>query len=88
MCIAGDDVWHLDCDKVRAEQGIHTGLITIILIHIRSCAIYITFCVFKLFCLSVMDTLTCCYTDTESSSEGSRSRSRTRSVGTTPSPPG
>jgi hypothetical protein len=24
MCIAGDDVWHLDCDKVRAEQGIHT----------------------------------------------------------------
>lgn len=25
MCIAGDDVWHLDCDKVRAEQGIHTG---------------------------------------------------------------
>ena len=57
-------------------------------IHIHSCAIYINFCVFKLFCLSVMDTLTCCYTDTESSSEGSRSRSRTRSVGTTPSPPG
>ena len=24
MCIAGDDVWHLDCDKVRAEQGIHS----------------------------------------------------------------
>jgi actin-binding LIM protein len=22
MCIAGDDVWHLDCDKVRAELGI------------------------------------------------------------------
>ena len=25
MCIAGEDIWHLDCDKVRAEQGIHTG---------------------------------------------------------------
>ena len=25
MCMAGDDIWHLDCDKVRAEQGIHTG---------------------------------------------------------------
>ncbi|CAI8057780.1 Actin-binding LIM protein 2 [Geodia barretti] len=27
MCIAGDDVWHLDCDKVRAEQGIHTAVL-------------------------------------------------------------
>ena len=26
MCIAADDIWHLDCDKVRAEHGIHTGM--------------------------------------------------------------
>lgn len=24
MCLAGNDVWHLDCEKVRAEQGLHT----------------------------------------------------------------
>ena len=26
MCLAGEDVWHLDCDKIRAEHGIHTGM--------------------------------------------------------------
>ena len=30
MCIAGEDIWHLDCDKSKAEAGIHTGMITTI----------------------------------------------------------
>ena len=26
ICMAGDDVWHLDCDIARAERGLHTGI--------------------------------------------------------------
>ena len=25
MCIAGEDIWHLDCDKVKAAAGLGTG---------------------------------------------------------------
>ena len=25
MCIAGEDIWHLDCERAREAAGIRTG---------------------------------------------------------------
>jgi hypothetical protein len=25
MCIAGEDIWHLDCERYKAAAGIRTG---------------------------------------------------------------
>lgn len=66
MCIAGEDIWHLDCERYKAAAGIRTG-------QWRrkeeakqdNCSIFV-----------------CLYSDSDASSEDSQSRSRTHSITT------
>ena len=30
MCVAGEDIWHLDCDRVKAAAGNRTGNFVIV----------------------------------------------------------
>ena len=73
MCIAGEDIWHLDCERYKAAAGIRTGKAEKIEKVLRKC--------WSLFFFVFL------FLDSDASSEDSQSRSRTHSI-TTPSPTG
>ena len=74
MCIAGEDIWHLDCERYKAAAGIRTGKWRRIQRESFKGVIGHYFFVFL-------------FLDSDASSEDSQSRSRTHSI-TTPSPTG
>ena len=74
MCIAGEDIWHLDCERYKAAAGIRTGKRRRIQRESFKGVIGHYFFIFL-------------FLDSDASSEDSQSRSRTHSI-TTPSPTG